>query len=73
MRDASKLTVMGFKNGTHGTSALTLSCSDQDLNVNNTQTHNWQLAPFPKTQYPMSKFEHQNKAEEDRCLAAVRE
>jgi len=36
MRDASKLSVIGFKNGTHGTSAMTLSCSDPELNVNNT-------------------------------------
>ena len=28
----------------------------------------WPRAPFPNIQYPMAQFEHENRAEEDRCL-----
>lgn len=31
----------------------------------------WPKAPFPKLQYPLHKYESQNRAEEDRCLEAV--
>jgi 4-aminobutyrate aminotransferase/(S)-3-amino-2-methylpropionate transaminase len=33
----------------------------------------WPRAPFPNIQYPMATYEHQNRAEEDRCLQAARD
>jgi 4-aminobutyrate aminotransferase / (S)-3-amino-2-methylpropionate transaminase len=32
----------------------------------------WPIAPFPKIKYPMAQFEHENRAEEERCLEAFR-
>ena len=35
-------------------------------------TFDWPRAPFPKMKYPMAKYDQENRAEEDRCLDAVR-
>lgn len=35
-------------------------------------TFEWPICPFPKMQYPMADFEHENRAEEDRCLDQAR-
>ena len=32
----------------------------------------WPRAPFPKIRYPMAVYEYENRAEEDRCLNAIR-
>jgi 4-aminobutyrate aminotransferase/(S)-3-amino-2-methylpropionate transaminase len=70
--DASKLTVLGFKNGYHGNSIGTLSCSDSAANVQGVPTFDWPKAPFPEMKYPMAEYEHENRREEDRCLDEVR-
>ena len=36
-------------------------------------TFNWPVAPLPKLKYPLADHEHENFAEEDRCLHAARE
>ena len=33
----------------------------------------WPAAPFPRLRYPLSEFESENRAEEQRCLARVEE
>ena len=70
--DLSSLTVLGFKNGYHGNTIPTLSCSDPTLNIHNSPTFDWPIADFPNTKFPMSTYEHENRAEEDRCLDNVR-
>jgi 4-aminobutyrate aminotransferase/(S)-3-amino-2-methylpropionate transaminase len=71
--DLSQLTVLGFKTSHHGNSISTLSCSDPSINVRGVPTHDWPIADFPKLQYPIAKFEHENRSEEDRCLEKVRQ
>ena len=72
IKDVSNLCVLGFENGYHGTSVSTLSCSDKRVNLQGVPTFDWPVAPFPKIQYPMSQFEHENRAEEDRCLHEIK-
>jgi 4-aminobutyrate aminotransferase/(S)-3-amino-2-methylpropionate transaminase len=64
--------VLGFDNSSHGNSLLTLSVSDAAVNTGNIPTHDWPTAPLPKTRYPYNRFESQNRAEEDKCLDAIR-
>jgi 4-aminobutyrate aminotransferase/(S)-3-amino-2-methylpropionate transaminase len=70
--DASNLCVLGFEHGYHGNSFGTLSCSDPRVNLQEVPTFDWPRASFPKMQYPMAQFEHENRAEEDRCLDEIR-
>lgn len=72
INDVSQLCVLGFDNGYHGNSIGTLSCSDSRVNLQEVPTYDWPRAPFPKIQYPMAQFEHENRAEEDRCLDEIR-
>lgn len=68
IEDVSDLCVLGFEDGYHGNSIGTLSCSDNKVNLQHIPTLNWPVAPFPQMKYPMAQFEHENRAEEDRCL-----
>ena len=72
VEDVSNLCVLGFENGYHGNSFGTLSCSDPRVNLQEVPTFDWPRAPFPKIKYPMADYEHENKAEEDRCLDEIR-
>ena len=56
VRDASSLSVLGFDSGFHGT-GKSAECP---------------RAPFPKLKYPLAMNEQENRAEENRCLDAVR-
>lgn len=67
-RPYENLSVMGFEHGSHGQSVATLSCSDAFNNAENMPTYDWPVMEMPKMQYPLAKYEHQNAAEEDRCL-----
>jgi len=71
--DSSSLSALGFENGYYGNTKVTMSCSDPHVNTQGMPTFDWPLAPFPKLQYPLAKFEHENRAEEDRCLDRVKE
>ena len=64
-RDAKSLKVLGFDNASHGNSMLTLSVSDDAVNVGNIPTHDWPQAALPKTKYPYNKFEHENQVQEE--------
>lgn len=72
VQDVSNLCVLGFEKGYHGNSIGTLSCSDENVNLQHVPTFDWPRAPFPKMRYPMAEFEHENKAEEDRCLDEIK-
>ena len=72
VENVQNLCVLGFENGYHGNSIGTLSCSDTSANVQNIPTFDWPRAPFPKIQFSMAEYEHENKKEEDRCLDEVR-
>lgn len=73
LKDASNVVALGFGNGYHGNSIATLSVSDPRVNLQGVPTLNWPRAPFPKIRYPMAEFEHENRAEEDRCLNETRQ
>lgn len=64
--------VMGFEGASHGDSVATLSVSDAAANVGGVPTFNWPVAPLPKMQYPLAVYEHENAAEEDRCITAAK-
>ena len=72
-RDVSGLVALGFEKGYHGGSFAMLSCSDAAVNLAGVATAQWPTAPLPNIQYPISKFEHENAAEEERCLAKFEE
>lgn len=72
-KDLSSLQVLGFENGSHGQSVATLSCSDKAINKFNLPTYDWPVAPWPKLQYPLPHFEHENRQEEEWCLAQTRQ
>ncbi len=72
IKDVSDLCVLGFEHGYHGNSIGTLSCSDDRVNLQGVPTFDWPRAPFPQIKYPMVNFEHENKAEEDRCINEFR-
>ena len=68
----SKLCVLGFAKGAHGSSIATLSCSDAAANSGKVPTYDWPIAPFPSIKYPFAVNEQANMAEEERCLDATR-
>lgn len=71
--DLSSLSVLGFDNSNHGTSTVTLSCSSEDANHQKHPTLNWPKASFPQLKYPFAQYEHENMAEEARCLDQVKD
>jgi len=68
----NKLCVVGFNNAHHGSSTATLSVSSADANPHGLPAFPWPKAEFPQLKYPLSNFEHENRAEEDRCLDGFR-
>jgi len=69
---SGNLKVLGFENASHGNSIATLSVSDDAVNVGNIPTYDWPKAPLPEIRYPYITHEKANKAEEQRCIDAVR-
>lgn len=69
-RDFKSLSVLGFSHGSHGQSIALLSCSDKAVNHANIPTYDWPIAPLPALKYPLAQFQHENIAEEARCVAA---
>lgn len=67
-KGVGELFVLGFDNAHHGSTTATLSVSSAAANPNSLPAFPWPKAPFPQMQYPISDFEHQNNAEEDRCI-----
>lgn len=68
----SSLSVLGFDNSNHGQTTATLSCSSAEANPEGLPAFPWPKGEFPQLKYPLAKYEHENKAEEDRCLEGVK-
>ena len=64
--------VLGFDNSNHGQSTGTLSCSSTDANPEKLPAFPWPKAEYPQLQYPLAHFEHDNRAEEDRCISVIK-
>ncbi|KAL5018148.1 hypothetical protein ScPMuIL_003870 [Solemya velum] len=68
------LAILSFKGAFHGRTMGALGCS-------HTRWHHkldfpapdWPIASFPALKYPLEDFVRENRAEEDRCLAEVRD
>jgi len=68
----SGLSVLGFDNSNHGQTTATLSCSGPDANPEGLPAFPWPKGDYPQLKYPLAKFQHENIAEEDRCLEGVK-
>ena len=70
--DPTSLCVMGFDNSNHGQTTGTLSCSSPDANPDHMPAFPWPKGEYPQLKYPLAKFEHENRAEEDRCIDVIK-
>lgn len=68
------LAVLSFARSFHGRGFGSLSCTrSKAVHKLDIPSFNWPQAPFPSLKYPLEKNVDENKAEEQRCLAAVEE
>lgn len=66
------LSILSFEGAFHGRLLASLSTTrSKELHKLDIPAFDWPAAPFPKLRYPLSENEAANRAEEDRCLAAV--
>ncbi|PIK38213.1 putative 4-aminobutyrate aminotransferase, mitochondrial [Apostichopus japonicus] len=66
--------VLSFDGAFHGRTFACLSLShSKAIHKVDIPAMNWPFAPFPRFKYPLKEFEKENRADEDRCLAKVRE
>lgn len=66
--------VLSFEGGFHGRTYACLSLThSKAIHKVDIPAENWPFAPFPRLKYPLKEFETENRAEENRCLAKVRE
>ena len=68
----SGLSVLGFDNSNHGQTTATLSCSSPDANPEKLPAFPWPKGEYPQLKYPLAQYQHENLAEEDRCLDGVK-
>ena len=67
------LAILSFDGGFHGRTLGAVSCThSKALHKVDVPTFDWPSAPFPQLQYPFEDHVEANRAEEDRCLDAVR-
>ena len=71
--DMSSICGLGFENSLHGTTTATLSVSSTEANPSGLPAFPWPKAEFPQLKYPLSRYEHDNRAEENRCLKGVKD
>ncbi|KAL6073536.1 4-aminobutyrate aminotransferase [Balamuthia mandrillaris] len=66
------LSILSFQGAFHGRlfGSLSTTCSKAIHKVD-IPAFDWPKAPFPKLQYPLEKFQEENKKEEERCLKEV--
>lgn len=68
------LAVLSFARSFHGRGFGSLSCTrSKAVHKLDIPSFNWPQADFPSLKYPLEKHVEENKAEEQRCLAAVEE
>lgn len=70
--DIGQLVAIGFDNSNHGQTTGCLSVSSADANPNKLPAFPWPKAEYPQLKYPLYAFEHENAAEEERCLEGVK-
>lgn len=64
--------ILSFEGAFHGRTFGCLSTTrSKAIHKLDIPAFNWPTAPFPKLKYPLEKFVAENKAEEERCLAAL--
>jgi 4-aminobutyrate aminotransferase/(S)-3-amino-2-methylpropionate transaminase len=70
---APQLSVLSFEGAFHGRTfgALSATRSKAIHKIDICAFGHWPVAPFPKLKYPLAANAEANKAEEDRCLAAL--
>ena len=69
--DNDNLSVLGFQHSVHGRSLGATSASGTSKVRSSQPTYDWPTASLPNLQYPLYKYEHENRAEEKRCLDEV--
>jgi len=67
------LAILSFKGGFHGRLFGSLSTSrSKPIHKVDIPAFDWPAAPFPRLQYPLSKFAKENKLEEEKCLEELK-
>lgn len=70
----SDMVILSFEKGFHGRLFGSLSTTrSKAIHKLDIPAFDWPKAPFPTLQYPLEKYEAENKAEEERCLKALEE
>lgn len=69
-----ELAILSFKRSFHGRlfASASTTCS-KPIHKLDLPSFNWPKAEFPSYQYPLDKYETENKQEDDRCLKMVDE
>lgn len=70
--NVGQLVAIGFDNSNHGQTTGCLSVSSADANPNKLPAFPWPKAEYPQLKYPLYAYEHENAAEEERCLEGVK-
>ncbi|ODV90548.1 hypothetical protein CANCADRAFT_31469 [Tortispora caseinolytica NRRL Y-17796] len=71
---APEMSILSFASGFHGRLFGSLSATrSKPIHKLDIPQFKWPKAPFPVYQYPLAENEAANKAEDDRCLDALRE
>lgn len=67
-----ELAILSFKRSFHGRLFASASCTcSKPVHKLDLPAFKWPKAEFPAYQYPLDKYEAENKAEDDRCLKIV--
>ncbi|XP_041362949.1 4-aminobutyrate aminotransferase, mitochondrial-like [Gigantopelta aegis] len=67
-------TVMSFKNAFHGRTMGALALTHtKPIHKLDLPQPDWPIADFPQLKYPLDEFTRENREEEDRCLAQVKD
>jgi len=71
---APQLTIMSFKGAFHGRTLGCVSATrSKPVHKLDVPQFDWPEAPFPELKYPLEENVEANRAEEERCIAAVEE
>lgn len=71
---APKLSILSFHGAFHGrTLGVLATTHSKYIHKIDIPSFDWPIAPFPQYKYPLEENVRENKAEDDRCLAAVEE
>lgn len=69
---APNYSILSFEGGFHGRTFGSLSTThSKAIHKLDIPAFDWPTAPFPNIRYPLSEFEAENRAEEERCLREI--